>query len=165
MSQVRRLIAASRMRRGSRRGRGAAIVEFALVAAIFLLLIVSIVELGLMFWVTLTMQYAVREGSRYAITGQSDPSSTPWESVIAKTKASSMDQWDAVSPVIAVTLNPGPSETFPPYGAGMFGQAGDIVVFRINCTWPLYTPMMRAFFTDGNYKFSVAATMRNEGAQ
>ena len=39
MNQVRRLIAVSRMRRGSRRGRGAAIVEFALVAAIFLLLI------------------------------------------------------------------------------------------------------------------------------
>jgi Flp pilus assembly protein TadG len=156
-------ITSGRTRKLCARECGAAVVEFALIAGVFFLLIISIVELGVMFWVNLTMQYAVREGARYAITGQSTLKPTQWESVIKTMQDNSMGQWDAVSPAIDVTLNPGASQTKPPYGADMFGKRGDLVVLQLNCTWPLFTPMMKAFFSGGNYKFSVAATMRNGG--
>ena len=44
------------------------------------------------------------------------------------------------------------------------GNAGDIVVIQVTCNWPLLTPVVAAFYqaTGGKYKFSVAATMRNE---
>jgi hypothetical protein len=35
-------------------------------------------------------------------------------------------------------------------------------VLRLDCSWPVLTPMLRPFFSDGKYRFSVAATMRNE---
>jgi len=36
------------------------------------------------------------------------------------------------------------------------------VVLRLDCTWKLATPIVAAFFPNGEYKFTVAATMQNE---
>ena len=59
-------------RRGSspgsrRRTRGQALVEFALVAPIFLLVVFVIIEFGWYVYQVQTLNEAVREGSRYAI--------------------------------------------------------------------------------------------------
>jgi len=152
-------------------------VEFALVAVAYLVLILAIVEFGILFWVNLTMQYAVREGARYAITGRSDLGPTRYQSIVAKMKDSSMGQWDAVAPVISITINNGTPQDYSntgQYTTGMFGNAGDIVVFRVNCRWPLVTPLPKmlkiinpagTFFPSDTYAFSVAATMRNEAFQ
>lgn len=159
-------------RRG-RAQRGAAVVEFALVAVIYLLLLVSIVELGLMFSVNLSMQYAVREGARYAVVGRSDldPDRTDpqrYRAVVQKIKDSSMGFWPQVSPVISVSINGGAPHDYAASGeyvSGMFGNSGDIVALQLKCSWPLVTPLMGTFFTDGIYRFTVGATMRNEGFQ
>jgi Flp pilus assembly protein TadG len=172
-----RTIVARRAGNGGRRQRGAVIVEFALVAALYLVLILAIVEFGILFWVNLTMQYAVREGARCAIVGCPGGGSR-YENIIATMKDSSMGQWDAVGPpTISITLNPGPGVPAQDYAnpdqyaPGMFGNAGDVVVFRLNCRWPLVTPLSGllkvlkpdgAFIPGGVYPFSVAATMRNE---
>jgi len=62
---------AARRRRsgpGSRRStRGQALVEFALVAPIFLLVVFAIIEFGWYVYQVQTLNEAVREGSRYAI--------------------------------------------------------------------------------------------------
>ena len=55
-----------------------------------------------MFWVNLTMQYAVREGARYSITGQSglDPATLNKQrylAVIQRIKDSSMGLYPVVS--------------------------------------------------------------------
>ena len=42
------------------------------------------------------------------------------------------------------------------------GNAGEIIVVKLNCTWPLLTPFISSFFTNGEYNFTVASTMRNE---
>jgi hypothetical protein len=146
-----------------RKERGASAVEFAIVAPLVILLLFAIVEVCALFWVNLTMQYAVREGARYAVTGRSDldpaaKNDKRYRAVIASIKENSMGLFDRVEPRIN-NINYGNSSK---YNDAMFGKAGEIFVLRIDCTWPLMTPVLRPFFTDGKYKFSVATTMRNE---
>jgi hypothetical protein len=59
--------ASSGRRRGALRGRGQALVEFAIVAPIFFLLLFSIIEFGWYVYSVQTLNEAAREGARYAI--------------------------------------------------------------------------------------------------
>lgn len=153
-----------------RKESGASIVEFALIAPIFFLLIFAIIEFGLLFWVDLTMQHAVREGARYAITGQVnlDPNTSDqqrYRAIIAKMNESSVGLWAKVDPDIKITLNGTTSTEYSDansYNAGMFGQAGDIVTIQLDCKWPMFTGFISKFFSNGEHDFHVAATMRNE---
>lgn len=152
-------------RRPSAPQRGSSIIEFALIAPAFLLLLFGAIELGLMFWVNITMQHAVREGARYAITGQSglDPDTADperYRAVVQAIKDNSMGLFDKAGAVISVN-NKSYADSAA-YSATMFGQPGDILVLQLDCAWPFATPLMRPFFDDGTYHFSVAATMRNE---
>lgn len=161
--RVSAIVAGGKRRLGARE-RGAAVVEFAIVASVYLLVLIAIIEFGVMFWASLTMQYAVREGARYAITGQAEPASTRYLSVINKLQTSSMGLWGKVSPVITVRINNGAPVSYSSttYTSGMFGIGTDVVVLQVDCKWPLLTPLIQPFFTGGQYRFSVAATMRNE---
>lgn len=147
-----------------RRQSGATIVEMAIVAPVVLLVLLSLLELSLMFFSTLTMQYAVREGARYAVTGQNnlDPAAANqqrYPAVIQKIKNNSMGFYDKLGTTISVN---GVKYTSTTYGSAMFGAAGDIVVLRLDCDWKVTTPLLAAFFADGKYHFAVATVMRNE---
>lgn len=148
-----------------RRQLGSSVVEMAIVAPFVLLLMIGIIEFSLMFFATLSMQYAVREGVRYGVTGQvdKDPNTANQQrylAIIQRIRDGSMGMYDRVSPIITVNKTSYASSTA--YTSNMFGGPGDIVVLRLDCTWKLGTPLIAAFFTGGNYKFQVAATMRNE---
>jgi hypothetical protein len=175
--------------------RGAAVVEFAVAGLLFFTVLFSIVDWAVLSFVNLTMQHAVREGTRYAVTGQDGLAGT-WDAnpdsrylydnrfraMVEKMKSQSMGFFDKV------ILNPGgdievedvsgndiksqfehdfdssglidqPDETWNAY---IPGNAGDIIVVKLNCTWPLLTPFISVFFTNGEYNFTVASTMRNE---
>jgi Flp pilus assembly protein TadG len=149
----------------ARRQRGSAVVEMAIIAPVALLLLIAIMEFSLIFFGTLTMQYAVREGVRYGITGRvdADPATANQQrylAVIQAIKNNSMGMYDSFKPVISV--NGTKYATSNAYSASMFGGPEDIVVLRIDCTWNVVTPLISALFTKGQYQFSVAATMRNE---
>ena len=146
-------------RRECRVQRGAAMVEFALVGSLYLLLLMAILEFAILFSVNLTMQYAVREGARAAVVGQ------PRVDVIQRIQVSSMGYWGKVSPVISVATNGGTAHRYEApldYNDTMFGNAGDLVALQIDCSWPLLTPLMSVFFHAGVYQFTVGTTMRNE---
>jgi len=147
-----------------RRQSGATVVEMALIAPVFLLILLALVELSLMFFVTLTMQYAVREGARYAITGQSnlDPNTSKqqrYAAVIQSMRDNSLGFYDRLSTRISVN---GTGYTSANYNDSMFGTAGSIVVLQLTSQWTVTTPLLSKFFTNGKYTFVVGATMRNE---
>ncbi|ALL66629.1 pilus assembly protein TadE [Paraburkholderia caribensis MBA4] len=162
---------ASRSRARRRRQRGVATLEFAFIAPVLFFLLCMVMDLGVALWVNLTMQYAVREGARYAVTGQTglDPnqqSPQRYLAVIQEIKDQSMGLYPLVNPSYAITINSGKAQSYASdasYTSSMFGNRGDIVVLQINCAWPMITPMIRSFFPGGFFNFSVAATMRNEG--
>jgi Flp pilus assembly protein TadG len=61
-------------RRAHGRGRGQAMVEFALIIPIFLLLLVALFDLGRAVFAYNTLTNAAREGARMAIVNQYEPS-------------------------------------------------------------------------------------------
>lgn len=154
--------AGKRMRR---RQRGASAVEFALIAPLLFFLLFAAIEMGLLYWANLTMQHAVREGARYAVTGQSnlDTGPTPqrYLAVIQNIKNNSMGLYTKLNTAISVNNSTASSDPGT-YTSGMFGNPGDILILRLDCTWRIMTPFLMPFFPDGQYRFSVAATMRNE---
>lgn len=147
-----------------RRQSGATLVEMAIIAPVFLLVLVALIELSIMFFATLTMQYAVREGARFAITGQSTSegyasNQQRYATVIAKMRDNSLGMYDRLNTRISVN---GTSYQQKAYNNGMFGAAGSINVIQLDCEWPVITPLISRFYTNGKYSFTVAATMRNE---
>jgi len=166
-----RVPGASRSQGRRRRQLGVAMLEFAFIAPVLFFLLCMVMDLGVALWVNLTMQYAVREGARYAVTGQTglDPnqkSPQRYLAVIQEIKDQSMGLYPLVNPSYAITVNSGKVQSYASdtsYTSTMFGNPGDIVVLQINCAWPMITPMIRSFFPGGFFNFSVAATMRNEG--
>lgn len=141
-----------------RRQRGSAVVEMAIVAPVAFLLLIGVIEFSLVFFVTLTMQYAVREGARYAITGRSDTNSAQLASVMNVIRTNSAGYLDSVCPTFSVNGTASSSGN----SATLLGGVGDIVVLRLDCTWKLATPIVAAVFPNGEYKFAVAATMTNQ---
>lgn len=152
------------MNKFTRRQSGATLVEMAIIAPVFLLVLVSLIELSMMFFATLTMQYAVREGARFAITGQSTSdgyasNQQRYATVIAKIRDNSLGMYDKLNTQVVVN---GTAFQQKEYSNAMFGAAGSVNVVQLNCEWTLTTPLLGQFFTNGKYSFSVATTMRNE---
>ncbi|BCR03459.1 hypothetical protein DESUT3_05280 [Desulfuromonas versatilis] len=155
-----------------RREKGAVALEFTFAGVLFFVLFFAIIEFGLMFWVNLTMQHAVREGARYAITGLNDRDPTPAQgedgkkiydrdrAVTQMIRESSMGLYDKV--VVERNIRAYGGSRLSGYGA-----PGDIIVINLDCAWPLLTPLAQPFFrkTGGRYEFTVSATMRNEAFQ
>lgn len=149
--------------------KGQVLVEFALVTFVLLSVIFAIVDLAFMFYVNLTMQHAVREGSRYAVTGQSDAGSDRTSSVIKRIRDNSNGLYDKnlhspKDPQFSVIT---PSQvSFTNYSGtptnGTPGTSNDIVVVSLTYTGKLLTPLLKPFFPDGQYTFTVRSTMRNE---
>jgi Flp pilus assembly protein TadG len=149
--------------------KGAAIVEFALVAILVFGLLFAIVDLGMMFYVNLTMQHAVREGARFAITGNDEDTGLR-ESVKARIRNSSVGLCNnsrcpdskihffvlESGSLVALPTDPGDPQSL------LVGAPQQIIVIRVDYSWPLLTPLLRPFFPNGNYNFTVGATMRNE---
>jgi Flp pilus assembly protein TadG len=158
------------MRRG--RTRGAVLVEFALVAIVFFTALLSVIDMGTMFWVELTMQYAVREGARCAVTGASDCTGAAGNAgrnagVIETIRLNSMGLYDYLSPTVTVSQVAAdgsyqPVAAPPSPAPPSFGTGGQIIVIDVDCAWPLMTPLVAALFPNGKFTFRVAATMKNE---
>lgn len=144
------------------RSAGTTTVEFAIVAGLYLLLMFALIDFALLGFVNLTMQHAVREGTRYAVTGRSDldpdNEGDRYRAVVQKIRDNSMGFFDKVMKEEDIKITR-PDGT-PVAG---FGASSEIIVITLNCTWPLMTPLVSPFFNDGKYTFTVGATMKNEG--
>jgi Flp pilus assembly protein TadG len=112
-------------------------------------------------FIKLTMQNAVREGARYAITGQVDLDPQAKfdrkRAVIQKIRENAMGYFDEVMEVsdIEVTDSEGLTVTG-------FGAPGESIVITFNCQWPILSPFTQALLLKSHYNFSVRASMRNE---
>lgn len=153
--------------------RGQATVEFALAALVFFSLLFAVMDLGILFYVNLTMQHAVREGTRYAVTGRHDLDPGGGvdrrAALIQKIKNQSMGLYDKnlyprKDPTIKVIDT---SKTFNNYTSGILqtgnpGKVDETIVVSLTYTWPLLTPLLKPFFKNGKYTFTARSTMKNE---
>jgi TadE-like protein len=64
------------------RGRGNATIEFTLVGIPLVFVLISTIEMARGMWIYHTLAYAVKEGTRYAVTrGQNNPTRTTYKNV------------------------------------------------------------------------------------
>lgn len=166
-----------------RHDRGAAAVEFALVAAPFLALLFGVIELGLVFMGSVTLDNATQAAAREVRTGQViSPSDAAGKSTARDTfrkkicagmgwmesdcnsnltvDVRTFSQFQDVTysdPISNKTFNPG-SVTFET------GGPSDIVLVRAYYQWTLYVPLMAGALekTTGKALLTSVTTFRNE---
>lgn len=159
--------------RGYRHGtqRGGIVVEFALSIPLFLLIVFSVFELGLMLVIKNTLQTGVTAG---AVMGSTD-SSTPGSARTSAITAYILQKIGGIMNTNNVTItiqsypsfaaisgtNPANLTTVNPGTAGS-GNAGDVVRYQAQYVYTVMVPMVRAIF--GTTKtFKAVTVAKNEG--
>jgi len=150
-------------RAGTHAKRGQQLVEFAMVVPLFFFLIFAVLDLGHIFYVEMTLQNAIRQAGRYAVTGNSgyNGATNRYQSIQQVAQQASIGLIDAGSVEVGVVTNPvsgGPAEIT----WGTAGGPSDTVIVEMNTTVPLFTPMMGVFFPNGGDSITVSTTFRNE---
>ncbi len=161
--------ACARQRNPQHQG-GSSLIEFAVVSSLLFTLLLGVADFGQLFWSNLTMQHAVREGTRYAVTGNTAMAATPaaadarCQAAIAKIREQAMGAYERLSSTVTfkTVANDGSTTTI---AGGACYTAGQIIVIEVDSRAPVLTPFLRPFFPNGEYAFSVSTTMRNEAFQ
>jgi|HubBroStandDraft_4_1064222.scaffolds.fasta_scaffold527509_1 hypothetical protein len=145
------------------RDSGQTLVEFAISATVFFLLIFATLDFGFLFFAKVTLQNAVRQAGRYAITGNCGSGGSCFGTggnrlpIIIQTVT---DYSFFLSPAITVACVSG---TCPGYSGGTGGNAGGPDDFvQITATYVWHPFLLSRFFTGGSYTLTVSSTFKNE---
>lgn len=146
--------------RFARAERGATAVEFALVAIPFLMLVFAMIELGLVFLVSLTLESAVMDVGRTIRTGELQNAGGTAASF--KTAVCNKMNWVGASCAGALSIDvrtfadftssnsSAANATMPDTMTFNPGGAGSIVLIRAYYAWPLITPLMQTGLQSAN---------------
>lgn len=142
---------------------GQTLVEFAISATVFFLLIFATLDFGFLFFAKVTMQNAVRQAGRYAITGNCGSGGSCFGTggnrlpIIIQTVS---DYSFFLNPSVTVACVSG---TCPGYSGGGGGNAGGPNDFvKITATYVWHPFIISRFFTGGSYTLAVSSTFKNE---
>ena len=172
---------AKRMRAQGTRANAA--IEFAMVAPVFFLLLLAVIENGVIYFAGSTLQYATDNAARFVRTGQAS----------ALTGSASQQQaafrqriCNDIGPVLQCNANlqvdlqaypsgyGGASFTNPLDGSGNLnpslnnyntGVACNVVLLRVFYTWNIITPLLSPFLTNmatGKHLITATSAFRNE---
>jgi Flp pilus assembly protein TadG len=150
-------------RRGVKRSRGGTFVEFALVIPLFFLLTFAIIDFGYLFFMKLSLENAVRQAGRFAITGNHLTTTSSSGTVTTETRIQSIEntatQAAAGWPISSIVI------TSPGQGTNQTGSAGGPgapVTVSLTVTYTFFTHFIGKFFPNGQDVFTVSTTFRNE---
>lgn len=137
-----------------RQERGAAAVEFALVAAPFLVLLVGLLEVCLIFIATTTLEHGAAEASRRVRTGelqQSGASAEAYKQIVCKNTFGLLDCGKRLHVDVRVFDDFGNASGKDPIKNGKVneddlqfnaGAGSDIVLARVYYEWNIITPVI-----------------------
>jgi Flp pilus assembly protein TadG len=140
---------------------GALVLEMGIVGAIFIMLILGVMDFSRIYYCQSTLKYAVSQGARFATTGgaledENEELLTREESIVLMIRelAGFSDFADDDIYITAVTSG----------GATVVGPGGpgDVVTVRAEYRVDVLSPYLYHFFTDGRYTFEAVTTFRNE---
>ena len=135
---------------------GNSMVEFALVAPLFFLLVFGVLDYGRLFYIQETLQYAMRQAGRYAVTGQGQVSGQ-------NNRATAIIQ--IAENASAGLINSGNINNISITSGGVTNYGGgpqqEMTITMVS-NLKLITPGIAAFFPNGTYTFTNAVTFRNE---
>lgn len=156
--------------RSERAEAGSVLIEAAVVLPVFLLLVFSAIEYGMVMYVTALIDDAVTQGSRYGMTGSNYTQLQPElaKCMNKKTDRSTFLQCfvstraDLMCPAgncVTVMATPysGWTSTAPAGGAGFnTGSGGQVVQYTVVYAWHTLSPLMRPFLGKTYYIISSA---------
>jgi len=133
------------------------LVEFALVVPLFFILVFGIFDFGRLFYTQLTLQNALRQAGRFAVTGNhlSNPSNP---SQLLSRLDSIIQVAQQAAPGIDVSGVQIRSNGLTPAGG-----PSDTITLTLTSQLRLLTPLISRFFgPNGVYTSTVSTTFRNE---
>ncbi|WED24813.1 pilus assembly protein [Vibrio sp. JC009] len=160
-----------------RKQKGLSVVEFSIVATVFFAVFFTVVDFAVYGYVKLTMQNAVREGARYAVTGQTnlDPNNSGDRkaAILERISLSSDGLMDDVvtdiwiedkdgNPVIELDGNGNAILDSDGNTIISFGGAGQFIAIHIACEWPVLSPLLYPVIDSNVYTFTVSTAMKIE---
>jgi hypothetical protein len=134
-------------------------VEFAFVLPLFVALVVGVFEFGRLFYLRLTIHSAVREASRFTVTGNVLPDPDKPGEFLSRIDSIILRLRSAAP---GLDLTPSHVEVIGPKGSGDPGGPGDVVTIRVEYDIDLITPVVRPVFPGGTHRYSVAVVSQNE---
>jgi Flp pilus assembly protein TadG len=151
----------ARSRRFSKQRVGQATVEFALVLPLFVLLVFGVIDFGRLFFTQMTVQHAMREAGRFAVTGNRLPN--PKTGEVMSRVDSIVQVAENAAPGIDVS---GVQICYLQAGTNVYNNAGgpsDTMTVSLTVNLKLITPIIGRFFgPDGMYTFTSSTTFKNE---
>lgn len=143
---------------------GQSLVEVAISLSILVLIALAAVDFGYLFCTKLTLQNAVRQAGRYAVTGQcitdgnGNCSQTRYNSVVQTLQDTSLGLLGGVhaSNINISCTNKGGG---CPNSAG---GPGDLVTISVSYPYGFLSPLMAPFFPGHAYTIKVGAAFTNE---
>jgi TadE-like protein len=150
---------------------GQTYLEFALAAMVFVLLIFATLDFGYLFYARVTLQNAVRQAARYAITGNCGPGGSEGSNCFVNGPGDRLNV--IMQTVTTYSFNLQPTVTVscvgtcPGWSGGTgtnnAGGPGDTVKITAQYT---FTPIITGrLYPGGHYTFNVSATFKNESFQ
>lgn len=132
-------------------------VEFAMIAPLFFLLVFGVIDFGRLFFTQMTLQHALREAGRFAVTGRKlqDPQGqdmSRFDSIIqvARNAAAGLDVQN-----IQISSQQG--------GNNSAGGPGDTVTVALTTNLKLITPIIGQYFgPNGVHTSTAKTTFKNE---
>jgi hypothetical protein len=164
-----------RLKTGHANQSGQTMVEFALVASAFLLLIFGMFDLAFFYYTRVTLQNAVRQGARYAITGNcSNPGSGCFSNINGGGGGSGDRLNSIVNTVVSysfglittsqvsVVCSGACLGYYGNGGTNNAGGPGDTVRIAVTYTWQpwIISKFVPRFGT--SFPYTVSSTFRNE---
>jgi len=146
------------IRRRLRTCRGTSLLETALVLPLLLLITFSIIEFGAMFYAYLALENGVSQATRYGITGNVQTGLSRDDSI----KAAMRD----ATPTLTIDDAAFSMSHLPEGGSSWLagpGGPGEIEKVTVDYNYDIMTPLLRPFFSGGQFHIQVASSMKNEG--
>lgn len=121
--------------------RGTSLIEFAILGPVFIMLILGTLNLGIMITIQNALESAVREASRYGVTGQSASGLTRSQSILQVIQQVSSDYSGGIIDPnkLQFTVQAYPDLVQAGSGqggvGGSFGLPGQAVLYKLSYPW------------------------------
>lgn len=153
--------------KGRKNDSGQGLVEFALVASLFIFFLFAIVDFGYLFYAEVTLQDAVRTAARYAITGNcqsgncydNQNQNNRLDTIIQTVQTYSFN----LTPVAVTVHCSGTCGTTYGNGTNNAGGPGDTI--QISASYVFHPVIIGRFFTGGSYTVTCSSSYKNEQFQ
>jgi len=136
---------------------GTSLVEAALITPLLLMLTLSMIDFGALFYAWLVLENGVSQATRYGVTGNQSPGLSREDSIKVAMKNA--------TPTLTI---PDGAITFSYLPAGgntwLAGAGGpnDVQKITVHYSWTMLTPFVRALFPGGAVMLTVESAMKNE---